>query len=302
MYDLLRIPIAELPAWPRQISLLKWLAPLGFALIAAVWINIAGYQFVVSRITGPLVLSFVIFAIGWLFYLWRRNIGAFVFTEALSFLIVFSMTACVLDYLMLSSSKKFPLVDRHLSQIDHALGFDWIATFTWVKAHPTLDHILNFAYGCWTPEWVVLPALLAYREDGRARELISLGVISIIVMMPLTAVLPALSAYPYYMPMQALRFDWVQHIMALRAGIMQTLDLNDMTGLVSVPSFHTVGAVLFMYACRNIKFLFPVSVVLNTTIIVSTITAGSHHLVDILAGLLLVGVTIHLYRKYVSHV
>ncbi|QOH33876.1 PAP2 superfamily protein [Burkholderia cepacia] len=56
-------------------------------------------------------------------------------------------------------------------------------------------------------------------------------------------------------------------------------------GLVSMPSFHTMMALFFIYSVRNIRLALPAVAVLNVIMISSTITVGGHYLADVLAGI-----------------
>ncbi|MDJ1159486.1 phosphatase PAP2 family protein [Chelatococcus sp. SYSU_G07232] len=69
-------------------------------------------------------------------------------------------------------------------------------------------------------------------------------------------------------------------------------DLRKVEGIVTFPPFHTVLAILTAYACRDVRPLFVAAVLLNALVIVSTLPEGGHHLVDIMAGALIAGVTI----------
>ena len=68
-------------------------------------------------------------------------------------------------------------------------------------------------------------------------------------------------------------------------------------GMVSMPSFHTTLAILFIYALRHMRYLLLFSIPLNVTMILSTPTQGGHYLADVFAGLLLSALTISTLRS-----
>jgi membrane-associated phospholipid phosphatase len=68
-------------------------------------------------------------------------------------------------------------------------------------------------------------------------------------------------------------------------------------GLVSLPSYHAAMGLLFIWAFRHVRLLFPAAVVLNIALLASTPTHGGHYLVDVIAGLLVCAVMIWLVRR-----
>ena len=76
---------------------------------------------------------------------------------------------------------------------------------------------------------------------------------------------------------------YLEHFRELRAGARSGLSFLDAEGLITFPSFHTVWALLLVAACpRPLK---AASVVLNSAVIVATLTTGWHYLSDVLAGI-----------------
>jgi membrane-associated phospholipid phosphatase len=62
------------------------------------------------------------------------------------------------------------------------------------------------------------------------------------------------------------------------------IDLSALQGVVSFPSFHTVLGVITIYALRDTRWLMILVLLLNGTMLVSTLPVGGHHLTDVLAG------------------
>jgi membrane-associated phospholipid phosphatase len=279
--------------WVRS-SLVKWLIVGSVTVIDALWITFGGFHVVAAGAIQVLILVSLTGAAAWICLLTFNNVGAFVFSDTVAFVIAFAASGSILSYLAMSTD--FPLVDRYLSAADHAIGFDWLSYFEWMRAHSSIGWPLHLIYLCWTPEWVAIPFLLAYRHEKRVRELTSLGVISALATTIISGLLPAVSAFPYYFPDPGMQLGWVKDILALRDGSSRSIDLKNLNGLVSIPSFHTIGAILFIYVLRGRKILFPIGLALNVSIIVSTISAGSHYLVDVLGGAVVAVLTIAGYR------
>jgi membrane-associated phospholipid phosphatase len=67
-------------------------------------------------------------------------------------------------------------------------------------------------------------------------------------------------------------------------------------GLISIPSFHAIMAVLVAYAMRGTRLFFPF-LILNAAVMLSTPTRGGHYLVDVLAGVVTVTIAIMLWNR-----
>ena len=82
----------------------------------------------------------------------------------------------------------------------------------------------------------------------------------------------------------------VPHLLALRDGGMT--EFKDLQGIVTMPSYHTAQAILFMYVFRGQRRLFPWIVALNSLMLLSTPSMGGHYLVDMLAGAVVAAIAI----------
>ena len=58
-----------------------------------------------------------------------------------------------------------------------------------------------------------------------------------------------------------------------------------MSGMVSVPSFHTAGAILLAWAFRRVPLLGLGFIALDIGIILTAPMIGSHYFIDIFSGL-----------------
>lgn len=89
---------------------------------------------------------------------------------------------------------------------------------------------------------------------------------------------------------------------ALRDGTMGVLKFGNDEGMIQLPSFHTVLAIMLTYNLRHNRWLFAVAVALNTLLILSCPSEGCHYFIDLFAGALVATVTIlgvrHLQRLF----
>jgi hypothetical protein len=210
-------------------------------------------------------------------------------------LLCFVSSTGILSYLCVSINA--PLVDSSLVRFDRGLGFDWPAIYLWVKSHPHVQQILELAYESGSWQLLAIPAILGL--SGRREDLSDfffLLMLSAILLLIASTPFPATSAFVHFKVSDLNAVSTVSDFAILRDGTMRLFDLRDIQGLVSIPSFHTMLAVIFTYSLRRIPLLLGLAIVLNATMIVSTPTQGGHYLVDVIAGLLLSALTIQSLR------
>jgi PAP2 superfamily len=268
----------------------KWrlLALLG--LIDWIWMAAAGFHF------GPGYLQ----ASGWIFLLILISLFYFYTgrddrimsfahfgAQYLSLLVVL----IPLSYLAVSTNA--PLFDREFDSVDKAMGLDWVAWTKWVTAHPILHRGLSLVY-----DSLPMQALFCYiynvhtRANWRNSEIWWITCISALVTIAGSAVFPATNPYVSHGLERAHDFLHMQHFLALRDGTMRVIGLTDAQGLIQLPSFHTVLAIMLAYNLRHNRWLFSGALILNTAVILSCPSEGSHYFVDLPAGAAVVAAAI----------
>lgn len=212
----------------------------------------------------------------------NRRIASFALTCAQ--LVAFTNVGTVLSYL--AASAAFPLVDNALAATDSAVGFDWLAFFNWVKLeHPNIGWALDIIYDTLFIQFgVLLVVLNTIGKLERARELAWLFVITLLIILPLSMVLPAEGAWAHYGVSHLTSAYYLSDFYAIRDGSMKIIDLSRINGIIQFPSFHAALALILILTSRG-TFLFAVFLPLNILIIVSALTAGGHHLSDVIVGL-----------------
>jgi membrane-associated phospholipid phosphatase len=117
---------------------------------------------------------------------------------------------------------------------------------------------------------------------------------------------PAAGGFAYHGPAPQLFGNFSSHgemwgfgrtFNMLRDGSLSIIDLSALDGVVSFPSFHTVLGVIAIYAARDTRWLMGFVLLVNMTMIVSTMPVGGHHLADVLAGAGLTFGAIYLVRR-----
>ncbi len=188
-----------------------------------------------------------------------------------------------LEYLAVSTDA--PLADGRFVAIDQGAGLDWIAWARWLSAHPLINSTLAVAYAS---TWAQMVAAFLYnvhtRASQRNSELWWIIAFASVVTIIVGALLPAVSAWVYYGLADMSDFPHMQQFAALRAGTMRWFDLGNTQGLVQLPSFHTVLAIMLAYNFRHHRWLFPICLVLDALIVLACPTEGGHYFVDLPAG------------------
>ena len=189
------------------------------------------------------------------------------------------------------------------------MGFDWMAHFAWVSAHPLAAQILIYAYhSCMLQLAVFVIILSCTKRFEHLREFLTLFVLTALAVSLVSTLWPAEGAMPFHAPPASLRIGndpmvGIYHLhdeRALRDGSMRVVDLAHAAGLVTLPSFHAIFAILLAWATRGIWYLFVPAIILNTVVCISAIAIGGHYLIDIYAGAAIAFVSMYAYVRRAS--
>ena len=200
----------------------------------------------------------------------------------------FIATVAVLSYL--AASCAFPLQDVMMERLDRAIGFDWSAWHDAVLDRPILSWLLLMAYNSLLPQ-VLLAIIYFSATDRSARigELLLLAGATLAATVLISAIWPTLGPCAAHGQLgvrgeRRWRLAYLRDLLALRAGGPWHFELSAMQGIVTMPSYHTVMAVLFTYAFRRTGLVGYGIATLNLVMLLSIPPIGGHYLVDMLAG------------------
>jgi membrane-associated phospholipid phosphatase len=84
-------------------------------------------------------------------------------------------------------------------------------------------------------------------------------------------------------------FDHMRHLPLLREGKMRVLEIGQLTGIVTFPSFHAAGAILYLWALW--------AIICNVLLLLSTPIDGGHYFIDVVAGVSLAILSILAVRR-----
>lgn len=199
-----------------------------------------------------------------------------------------------------------PYADEFLASLDQAIGADWLFYFNLVSNNQLLLDVFEQTYiSLATVSGCTFLLLLLIGKNMRAHFFIEVSLYAAIIATTIGILFPAKAAtifhnisledYKYY-----LELPGVYHIDALEALRAKngpiTLNLTELPGLTTFPSFHTASAILIAITYwKNILFI-P-ALIYAFIMIASTPVFGGHFISDIIAGAILAFVTSYLVLR-----
>lgn len=268
-----------------------WALALVIVGIDAVWMQAARIAVEPAGFTLAAVAVAVLLAAAACLGAWTSDPPLRGMALASAFLIAFTIPVAVLHFL--AAGLGLPFVDDALAHIEAGLGFDWTGHVAFLARHPTLTWYLALAYHSSGPQvGLVVIGLSATRRLGRLWTYCRLFACTLLSVVVVAALLPALGPYAHYAPrivpaepLETVGALWhLEPVARLRAGTLDVLAIGDLRGLATFPSFHVCLAILTAWALAPIPVLGPVALVLNGAVIIATIGSGGHYLPDVLAG------------------
>lgn len=288
-WNKLRYGVAEYDPFFDQRSRIIYL------VLVAQWVAIAimlagfGYRIAPDLLTRlPFSAVFAIFA-AWLL---RRYGHAKAST---------GLEATVLAYIQGSGTVLllFPLTelsldfaDESIAAFDHFLGFHWPSFSRPFANDPLLFSLSRRAYGSF--EWqalILVPLLVFVGRSDRAWHMVTAGTLGAVFTMAIYPFVPAqgpaiqYDLLPVDYPLFG-HFPWQfgPDLLAIKQAGLRLISADDVFAMVSVPSYHTIAGVVFMWAAWPDVRLRLVFVPLNAAMIIATIPIGVHYLADLVAG------------------
>ena len=193
----------------------------------------------------------------------------------------------------IAASANLPLVDAPLMALDRALGLDWMAYFNFIYSRHALLYGTVLAYGMIGWQVFGVPIVLgATRRFRRLQEFTLAFAVALVVTTAISVFTPAMGTYDFlhvttdpnvFTP--GAYHDQLHDLPMVRDGSLRQLDLMNLTGIVTFPSFHSAAAVLYLWAFWPVRWFRPVAVVANIAMLLATPLGGGHYFVDVLAGI-----------------
>jgi membrane-associated phospholipid phosphatase len=269
---------------------LAWQATLAITILALIAFTIVGLRVRVDVSPNMVVMisGYVFLTVYYRFVRQSPEIAC----TLISFgqLLVVILMGIMLSYA--ASAVPLPYRDAEFHAIDRWLGFEREAYIAYLQRHDELRRILSFAYGTLMHQTVLVLVVAAVaRNMGRLQTYVVAFAIAVAATAAVASFVPAANAMIYVdkvltdLPISPDGvYNYFPTLEGLRGGTLRTINLGDLEGLISFPSFHTANAILFVWVLWPIRVLRAVLVPLNLLLVASTPLYGAHYAVDVLGG------------------
>ncbi|MCC7348216.1 MAG: phosphatase PAP2 family protein [Variibacter sp.] len=207
-------------------------------------------------------------------------------------IVLATVLAAPLTYV--AAGAKAPLLDPTLLTIDRALGLDWHAYLDFVNARPLLASWLSYGYSMikW-PIFAIPVILCAARRYVRLQEFalaftLALGATALVsAFTPAMGVFYALGLDPadFHNVQPAAYLAQLRDLSLVRDGGLRELNIFELAGIVTFPSFHAASAALYTWALWPVRWMRPVAVAANAMMLAATPIDGGHYFIDLAAGI-----------------
>jgi membrane-associated phospholipid phosphatase len=219
------------------------------------------------------------------------------------------VTAIVGPLSYVAGASNWPLQDQTFLLIDRAMGLDPEPIARFVDAHPAIANLLNTGYGFIKWPLLGIPIILTMTlRLVRLQLFIGALCFALAVTIAVSALVPAIGTL-YGLHLSPASFTVVKNqiyeaqlrdILALRDGSLRHLELFQLAGIVSFPSFHVASAILYMWALWPVRGFASLSVAMNVLMIAATPVIGAHYMIDVIDGIALAAGSILLAKRYLA--
>lgn len=219
----------------------------------------------------------------------------------LVFLVVTFTCIRLLNYL--SMSLALPLADDFLDSWDRLFGLDWHAFASGLSQYPAILPYTELPYTFTIASVVVIFVGLTFMgRIERAREFVTLLFLGALVTVCVSGFFPAEGPMLRYGNAHLTSIFgptagvyYVESLRMVREAKELVLSFAELPGLASFPSFHTIVALLIVYACRGNIFTLLLVGVWSGAMLLATPVFGGHYFIDVVGGFL---VTVMLVAAY----
>jgi len=206
----------------------------------------------------------------------------------------------------IATSANLPLVDANLLAWDRALGLDFRSYLNFINDRHWLIWVLAAGYRAIAWPLVAIVVLLPLAgQYRRVAGFICAFLLALVATTCISTLLPATGVYgtiglvaadfPNVDPQSY--YDGMHEIPALRDGSLRGLDVFQLGGVLTFPSFHAASAILYAWAFWPIRWFMPANLLCNGAMILATPVGGGHYFVDVIAGIALAVACIHAARR-----
>jgi hypothetical protein len=277
-------------AW--RLFSLNWI-PLGLmGLTLALCLALTGFSIRPESLLLPFGAAALFGGVAYSYMRVRRRatVVPFVLNSTMQ-LILISVLAPPLTYI--AAAIDLPMQDANLAYLDRALGLNWQGYYDFIYNRPTLIPYVILAYAMIAWPIFGIPIALGTVRQYRRLQLFTLATaLSLLVTIVISAFVPAFGVYnglsikidPAVFASGAY-LSSLHDMPLIRDGTLRQLDISNLAGIVTFPSFHACAAVLFLWALWSVWWMRPLALIANVGMLLATPMAGGHYFVDVFAGI-----------------
>ena len=257
------------------------------ALVPALGFTIAGADLWVSALTQ-------LFLVAAAFVLRGRGLARVATAiEAMVLILAASMVTACLSVLL--ATLGLPYRDATLAAVDAAIFpfFTWREMFALLHHRDALVHVMSAVYQTllWQP-FLLVALLAASGREHACWRFVHAWYLTLAACLIVFPFVTAVSPYAFYgiahgdIPALGVDTGWwpARLLNDIRSGALRELSPQNMTGLISVPSFHAGGATLLFWGFRHVRLVGPAFMALNIAMAATAPLIGAHYFIDIVAG------------------
>ena len=267
-------------------SRIKWTL-IGLTVCAAgALIRVHNLEFPAADALSPLVIAALLG--GAAGYYHRRGEESFV--ACLNALLHVTLyTACYSVLMYAAAALNRPLIDEWLVTSDALVRVHVPEIMEWAAAHPYVERGLQLVYNSLLLQTPLVIVVVGFSGDRKTlEEFVLQFMLGTWICLVVFCVWPAAGPFSVYgFEPNATQARYLEHLHSLRDGTRTLVTWRGAEGLITFPSFHTTWAMLLTWALRRRPWLFTLSLLVNSGVILATMTTGWHYFTDVLGGGLL---------------
>jgi membrane-associated phospholipid phosphatase len=213
--------------------------------------------------------------------------------QALSLFFMLSLLAALAAAANAVGSGEY--VDHWFDLIDTTIfpAFEWRTAILLLPHYPLVYEYFHYIYASlnWQP-FVYMGATFVFGEPRDQIAFVTAWGFGLFLCILPFHWLPSVSAYGFYGITRdemvgskfGLPWDLIPIVQGLRQGTIQAIDLDCLSGLVTMPSFHACAATILAWAFWRYAFLRWPFVALNVAMAAVAVPMGGHYLIDVIVG------------------
>ncbi|STY29199.1 Uncharacterised protein [Legionella wadsworthii] len=185
----------------------------------------------------------------------------------------------------------FPIIDPYLVLLEEKMKINMVSILAWTHNHPHFKYILSFIYDSLTYQMSILPLIvILFGKFHLIREFYFYLLCTVLIGFGFYYFFPTIAPAsiihsPYFLSEQmdtGLKFNQIHHHM---------IPTTNEGGLIALPSFHTIWAVLCVNLVREWPIICMLLLLNNILLIASCVLLGWHYVIDIIGGFIVLSIS-----------